>query len=278
MPLPVIKAVTKLTEDQWRVLLRRLLKQEGGKLTPKAAEQIMAHEPPMTKRLGTLYPTEGAEDQMFHRPLRMPIEEARAKYFENPEAYDPGGWAPPAKHLSQVPMGSPEDLAAGISYSRNQFEPIISSSLAKTRAIMGKEEAMAGAENTLGQMGMTPGDISIPPKQFLAQEGVELSKKEGDIKKALEAAIQAEQIWKEMGGARTTAGQLWQRMRDQQSGGVKKAFDNGREWFVASYNKFVRNPQEFTSKHPKEASLMERIMQEYKGGGGGEVGEIGGLE
>jgi hypothetical protein len=263
---PVVEATTKLTKGQWRVLLRRILKQEGGQLTPKAAEEIMKYEPPVEKTLGTLFP-KGQEESMFRTPLRLPIEEAREKYFQNPEAFTPGRHSGmgPVNELKTVPMGSPEDLAAGISYERQKFAPIVPSSVQQIAGKMQGQEKQGLIERALTERGVKQGDLAIPAEKFLQQEGASLELPENTVRQVLQKALMADNIWKEMGGGRSTAGQLWNRMLSLQTGGVKQHFKTGRDWFISSFNNYEKNPQNFSQKHPREAELIKKIKELYSG-------------
>ena len=273
MPGPLIEAATKVTKEQWRNILRRIMKKEGSsQLTPKAAEQIFAAgEPPIERTLGTLYAPHSnpsLAEEGVRQPLHMPIEEARQKYFQNPEGFTPGGARPPVKEISQVAPGSSEDLAYGISYARNKFLPVVPPSVARGASTIQRGEVADLAEQRLAGQGLSQEDIRVSPQQFLKQQGEKGQEVQGlqDLKSILKNANIADQIWREMNMENRAAGKLWGKMLNEQRTGVKNTFKSGKDWFVASFNKYQLNKAEFAKKHPKEASMIEKIQKLYEEG------------
>jgi hypothetical protein len=286
----LLEAATKLSQWQWKKLLWRVMQKEGGRLTEDTAKELMEKGGPYTERtLGALYgphPNPSLAEAGVRSPEYLPIDEARAKYYQNPEQYIPGGSRPPVDELKQVPQFSPEDFAAGIAWRRNKFAPVVPPQVRGAMGVMNRDITQTGAEKQLGQMGLAPEDVQPSPEKFLKQQGVEPPS--GELKQVLGDALEADQIWREMAGGagtpeadqlmvaqsagwggsrtRTTAAtQLWQRLLDLQSGGVKQAFKNPKDWFMASWGRFKRNPAEFEKKHPREAGLLRRIKQLYEG-------------
>ena len=73
----------------------------------------------------------------------------------------------------------------------------------------------------------------------------------------------ASQIWKVMGGYNSIAGRAWQEFSDK-----SKLYDNGRDYFISSYNKYMQSPESFKKINPREALLIEhinKIMDESNG-------------
>jgi hypothetical protein len=259
---PLVAATTKLTQGQWRVLLRRILKEEGGQLTPRAAEQILQREPPVERSLGTLFNKAQLEEGLAKRPMHMPIEQAREMYSAAPEKYSLGRYSgfSPVDELKAVPPGSPEDLALGISYVRNKFEPVVPSGLQGGISAINRGERESLIDQALAGRGLSREDLRGTPQKFLQSEGVTLP--EPSIKDVLHRAEIADQLWRDMGGGNSLGGREWGKLLSLQSTGVKNTFHSAKDWFMSCFNQYEKNPINFAKKHPREAGIIKRIKDE----------------
>ena len=73
----------------------------------------------------------------------------------------------------------------------------------------------------------------------------------------------ASQIWKVMGGYNSVAGRVWQELSDN-----SKLYDDGRNYFISCFNKYIQNPEKFKTTNPREAFLIshtQKIMEEKNG-------------
>jgi len=269
MPKFPIAPIIKLSKEQWKILLTRIFEKEA-KLTEKAARTVMKFEPGAEKEMGTLFkdvPTGVGEAR--REVERLPIAEARAKYFASPESYvTPTTVEPSAKVLTQ-PVGaeaaglSPEGLAQAIGYERLRFRPIIPPGVRRgiSAITKGAEEEEVGAG--LKRLGLTEEDIrpGVTPEKLLREKGVDIRKEKPSISKIIGDATLGSVIWKEMGGSRSISGKLWEEYYRSASGGVKSAYKSGQDYFISSMYKWRQDPSGFAKKHPREAGLLTKIWE-----------------
>jgi len=153
-PLPknIIKIRTVATRKQLMEILNRIMgKYPGAKeLPPEAFEEVSGAftglEPPGENimRTGLLRNL----TQKFRNVSRFPIEEARQKFYDNPQMWEP---VSPMQGLSSVvkrgPLGGPFDVGYGVNFYRSQdvsvVPPAIKEAAARITNIVGTEEAPA---------------------------------------------------------------------------------------------------------------------------------------
>jgi len=89
MPRFWIKPLAKLTKEQVKVIFKRVFEEKGAKLTPEIAGKVLGGiEPAVKEDIGTLIKRRALGGGEFEEAVeRLPIAEARAKYFANPEQY-----------------------------------------------------------------------------------------------------------------------------------------------------------------------------------------------
>jgi len=121
MPKINLEPLIKLSKEQMKVMFERLITKEG---TPSrsAVEEIMKYAPPEEKTVGTLF-SPGVKKGMGVTE-KLPIDQARQKYFANPEQFTPGQGAPSAKVLRQAVPGEPAEIGGGMSYERVKQMPV----------------------------------------------------------------------------------------------------------------------------------------------------------
>jgi len=238
MPRFPIKPIIKLTKEQWREVLRRVFEKEV-KLTPKAVGELMKYEPPVTREMGTL-----ARDipigvgEAVRGFERLPIEEARAKYFASPESYvTPSAVEPSVKEMAALPPpGSPlgaSEMAKRIAYERLNFEPIIPPRTQQAAGVIRKEAGASAAE--------------VPP-----------------VAQVVQTALIGDSLWKEIGGTRSVAGKRWQELLNSSRGAVKSHFKTGRDYFISSYYRWKQDPLKFRKNYPREAKLLEQAQKIFE--------------
>jgi len=238
MPRFPIKPIIKLTKEQWREVLRRVFEKEV-KLTPKAAGELMKYEPPVTREMGTL-----ARDipigvgEVVKGFERLPIEEARAKYFASPESYvTPSAVEPSVKEMAALPPpGSPlgaSEMAKRIAYERLNFEPIIPPRTRQAAGVIRKEAGASAAE--------------VPP-----------------VAQVVQTALIGDSLWKEIGGTKSIAGKRWRELLDSSRGAVKSHFKTGRDYFISSYYRWKQDPLKFRKNYPREAKLLEQAQKIFE--------------
>lgn len=264
VPKIVVEPLVKLSKEQWKAYVARMLA-EGGrkewKITPEVASRMFKRfEPPVEKEVGTLF-TKGPEG-LPKSAERLPIEQARAKYFENPEEYlTPTTYAPPMKEVAKVPVGSPEELAAGVAYNRVKSVPIIPPSIGKAqRTIQGELQDQAMVQQ-LRNVGVSLEDIrpGVTPRQALAEKGIRPTEAAmPPIVEQIQVALIADRIWKDMGGARSMGGKLWEMYREssRQAPHIK----TGRDYFISCLIRWQQDPVKFAKAHPREANLIKNIQ------------------
>jgi hypothetical protein len=151
----------------------------------------------------------------------------------------------------------PEDILNSISYKGINFNPALSSQeTGSISKVLGGEKQEA-AEGLLRGRGLTPEDIRVSPEEFLKGEGLQV-KPEKTISDIMTSVVEAEQIWKEMGGARSVAGRIW-KIRLEEAKGVQKVNKTPKDWFVTCYTKYKANPYNFSKSYPREANLLKQI-------------------
>ena len=288
-----IKPLTKLSKEQWKALLARIVEKgkaplgkkfppyseqlaTEGKLNLSGADYLLKHfEPPIQKNLGTLAKDIPLGSGEVRRTFeRLPIEEARARYLANPGEYvspSSSGGTSIKEILQGLPPGSPEELAAGIGYKRVNLQPILTPGMRQAQGVMSKIVRGEDIRRKLGTLGVSLKDIApgVKPEQFLAEKG--LSTKSPPIDELIQLAAKAEDIWKSnmgVGGGRSVGAHLWERFRQSQVGGIQQAYKNGKEYFLASYLKWSRDPSKYAKSHPREARLLEQYEKVYTPKGG----------
>jgi len=241
-----LKPLVKLTKEQWEALIKRTMEKQTGKgIEKQAAENIMGFfEPPVERRIGALHrniPIEAEpgvpSGETIPSIVRLPIEEARAKYFANPELYTPGTGAPEVRRLRMVPPGSPEELARGVAYERIKQEPIVPSRIAQTRSTISK---------TLESEAVTPEAVKLA-------ESVNLQ---------LQAALVADQLWRDMGGGRSMGAKVWEMYR--KSSRQAPHIHSARDYFVSSFVRWRNDPAKFERAYPREAKVLKQLWSEFE--------------
>lgn len=266
--MPNIPVRIGLTKEQWKVFLERILQRRG--LTQRAAGAIMDRpfEPPVTREVGTLYrdvPIGAGE--IIRRVERLPIEEARAKYLAAPEQYvSPRTWSPEARVLRVVEPGSPEELAAGIAYERVKEVPLLPP-IPKSAKVMQRDIEAQELESAVSRLGIRPEDVR--PGVSLKTVIEEAGRKPKDmitVPPAQELAALAEiadQIWKDMGGSRSSGGKAWELLRMTQRR-PEPHIRSARDYFISCFLRWKQAPRKFTNTHPKEARLLEQLWREFE--------------
>lgn len=274
MPRIAVRPLIDLTKAQWKTVLRRVMEHEeqttGTRaLSKQSGEMILNRfEPPVERKVGALYRNVdiGGEKnyptgEVERRVERLPIEEARAKYFANPREFsNPTAWSAPAKEIRQVPSGSPDELAEGLAYERVKQIPLLTPRTARTHSVM--KQTMQGEvdEAALAQSGgqQLPG---MTPGQTLAQQGLSAPTVDPELAELMQLQMKAEGIWKTMGGGRSMGAKLWEKLRSvsRQKSSIKTAYD----YFISSYVRWNQDPAKFNRAYPREANLLTQLKQQF---------------
>lgn len=264
MPRIDIKPLIKLSKEQWKVLMERMMSKEG-KLTTKGAGAIMGRpfEPPVEREVGALYQRMGEGEGLSAE--RLPIAEARAKYAANPEEYVmPSMGAPSVKEMRTVPSGSPEELASGLAYEHIKQSPILPPASGRTSKVIRDELKDQALIQKLKSIGIDPEDIrpGVKLETVLEEHGI----KPGQIETLPPAAMlasyghMADQAWKDMGGGRSMGARVWEMYRSssRQSSHIKDA----RDYFVSSVVRWKQDPVKFAKSYPREAKVLQQLEQQ----------------
>jgi hypothetical protein len=246
MPRFPIKPLITLTKEQWRELLKRVFEKEA-KLTPRAAREIMStFEPQAEREMGSLIKRRALGGGEFEEAIeRLPIGEARAKYFADPGEYIPGRAEPSAKVLTQ-PKGTgemdlpPEDLAQRIGYERLKFKPIIPSGTQQAAGVIRGEASAAEPGRGIQAGG------EVPP-----------------VSEIVQTALIADTLWKDIGGLRSVDGKWWQQLLESSRGAIKKHYTTGRDYFISSYYNWKKDPNKFRQNFPRETKLLEKAEKKF---------------
>jgi hypothetical protein len=275
-----LEPLTKLTKEQWKAVVRRLMDKEG-RLTESLANRIMKTEPPVEAAMGRLeqaVPTGSVGQQISPgrflgetRPFieNLPIEEARARYFAAPEKYRaPSLYGEPsAKVLEQFGPG-PETgaFARDIAYTRQKFQPIIPSSTRSAASLLRGEAEEEVTSTGLQRFGLTEEDVrpEMPIKQFLKSRGVSIKEEAPAIVEVLQTALLADTLWKSFGGGRSAEGHLWEAYRS--SSNLKHKFATRRDYFISSFSRWRQDPGQFAKKYPREAKLLKKLWNVFQEG------------
>jgi hypothetical protein len=272
MPRFPIKPLINLSKEQWKVLMERLMTKEG-KLTTRAAGAITRFEPEAEREMGALYKDVSMGAGESSRQVeRLPIAEARAKYFQNPEQYTtPTMGGPSAKVVSQPPgieeagVAGPEELASKISYERQKQVPLIKPP-GRTARVMSKDIESQELEGAVKRLGVNPEDIrpGVSPKTIIAEK----SRKPGDmitVPPAAELASDAmiaDSMWKNMGGTKSLGAKVWDMFRSTQR--KEEHIKTARDYFISSFVRWKQAPRKFSNTHPKEARVLGQLWQEFE--------------
>jgi len=270
MPRFPVKPLIKLSKEQYKVLLERIFKE--GKLTVKGAGAVMGRpfEPPVTKEVGELIKRRAIGGGEFEEAVeRLPIEEARAKYFASPEEYRPGLPAPSAKVMRTVEPGSPEELAAGLAYERVKQVPVIPP-VSRTAGVMRRELEEQETEAALRRVGVRPEDIrpGVKPKTVLEEVTGKSQRELVTVPPAAELAsdaMVADELWRNLtgrAGERSLGAKLWEMYRasSRQSSHIRTA----RDYFISSFVRFKQDPVKFTKAYPREAKVLRQLWDEFE--------------
>lgn len=273
----LIKPITRLTKEQWKTIVMRTMAREdkvGGSGLLRAMTDEL-HEgniqPDAIKKVGELgVPTPGGNI----KTVRLPIEEARARYFANPDDYIAGGYAPQVSQVTtspaQPPMGVPEDMVFGglrdIAVERVKQVPIVPPRLTNTRRSIEKGYMLKEAEDRLAQKGIGLNDVdpNVNPARALEEQGVKLKKDEvlPPVGQLTQSALIADQLWKDMGGGRSSGARVWELYR--KSSRQSSHIANGRDYFISSFIRWKENPGKFVKSYPREAKLLNQLWTEFE--------------
>lgn len=282
MPRIVVRPLVNLTKEQWRTVLRRVMEHEeqsGQRALSKQSGEMLLNrfEPPVERKVGALYRDLGIggeanypSGETLRKVERLPIEEARAKYFANPGMYrNPTAYAPPMKQIRQVPPGSPEELAQGLAYEKIRQVPIVTPRTARTQGVVGRELKSQAEEQALTRAGVGPEDIraGVKPSTVLAEKGLAQPEVSTEIGEQLQAALVADQLWKDMGGGRSMGAKVWEMYRS--SSRQKSHIKTNRDYFVSSFVRWKQDPVKFERAYPREAKLLMQLWQQFEASVGG---------
>jgi len=268
MPRFPIKPLIKLSKEQWKVLLERIMQKEG-KFTAKGAGAVMGRpfEPPVTKEVGALYKDVPIGAGEVTRTVeRLPIEEARAKYMQAPEQYvTPRMWAPSAKVMRPA-AGPEEELAAGLAYERVKEVPLLPP-ISRTARTMQKEIASKEMESALKRVGLTKEDIrpGVKPELVLEEKGINPKNviTVPPVEELTTAAAIADEMWRNMGGGRGIGAKVWQLFKDTQRR-PEEHIKTARDYFISCFVKWRQGPRAFANTHPKEARVLNQLWREFE--------------
>ena len=240
MPRLNIKPVVKLSKAQWKALIERTVQKEG-RLTRGAADEILKYEPPVQKEMGILHqdvPLGAGESRRVSEML--PLREAREKYFSMPDMYtNPSQGAPATKSLRTVPPGNPDELAGGLAYEKLNINPIVpytnSPSERAIRKVLTPQQEAGGAGEVM--------------EATATQELVS-------------HALNGDEMWKMMvgrAGNRSLAAKTWEALREGSR--QKSQYDSGRDYFMATYVRWKKDPTRVLKNNPREANLLQQMEQ-----------------
>jgi len=122
MPRVPVKPLIKLSKKQLAAVFERELDRSGGKLTQEGISNIRKFEPLVTRETGALT-TKSAEKGMS-TVERLPIEDARKKFYKNPEMYTPHKGGPPALEIRPSVPGEEAEVGRHLSYERVRNLPV----------------------------------------------------------------------------------------------------------------------------------------------------------
>jgi hypothetical protein len=213
------------------------MRSQSAIVGPSAIDTLQRTVNPVDKTMGRIFQNKGGE----LIPEDYPWEYARQLALKNPEKYIPENrpHIPPTTRIRTVPKESPENLASltgddyakGIAYERLHWKPI---------------------ENRLDQ-------VSRAVIEETAKEvGVKVNKE-----KAADMALVFNEMWKKIGGMRTTGGQEWEQLR--RTSRHAKITPDARTYFVKSASLWKDNPEGFKRQFPREAAHLEADWQKYMG-------------
>lgn len=247
MPKLPIKPIIKLTKQQWKGLMERVLERPGAiektpfnQMTKTQQSLVFRREPPAEAMYGRLRDAESkraAEEAVRVgaptvklRGKTLPLEEARAAYLAEPEKYIPMKAGPPAKRLkiSGVEPGAPEEIYPGLGFETMKFGSVVAPPVEK--AI--KEEAGA----------------ALGPAAAQAKAAYE-----GDV------------IWKTVvrgPGPRSMASDVWKRLFEGSR--YKRKYSNPREYFIAQYMRWKEAPNTFKKNYPRENNFINSFYPHIK--------------
>jgi len=261
MPKFPVKPAIRLTKKQWKAFLARIFEKEG-KMPAKYARGIMGrYEPPVEREMGTLFrdiPTGVGESRRIAE--RLPIGEARARYFSSPEQYvTPSMTEPTAKQMTISKPG----MAGDVAYERLRFRPVIPPSIQRAAGTLRREAQAGETTERLRGIGVRPEELrpGMEPGAALTERGLAPTKGP-PVSAVVQDAARAAILWKELGGPRSSAGKYWQTLADAQPGAVRKILPTGQDWFTSCYTKWRREPIGFKRKHPREAGLFEGMKKD----------------
>lgn len=268
LPKIVVEPLVKVAKEQWKKVLERSLEQRGKtnwNVTEKIAGQMLnKFEPPVEKEVGTLFKKRALGGGEMETAIeRLPIGEARAKYFANPEQYSPTQpYFPQAKEVTTGMQGSPEELAAGLAYTKTKLAPIIPPGAKRAQNIAQKDIQQEAIGQQLKYAGVAEEDIrpGVKPEQILAEKGRYIPEKEPLTAKLARAANLADEIWRVGGGGRSMMGRAWNAY--MLGGKHIEHIKTNRDYFISCFVKWTQDPVKWAKGHPREAKVMEQMRND----------------
>jgi hypothetical protein len=269
--IPNLKPIIKISEKQFKQLLKRVLNSEGG-IKPEALDpivegftqppkinfgqtsgpiqpsmqpvtgpapidQLIQNVEPVDRTMGRLYrPNPRGEGSEI--PVDYPWAEARIKALRDSNLIPENRPnMPPTTRLRNVSAESPENIAGsdytkGLAYERLHWKPIESRTQEVNRAIV---------------------------QQVLEESGIPVNKEQ-----ASDIATVFNAIWKQHGGMRSGEGKYWEALRSTSR--HKDVHPDARSYFIRSATMWKEHPDTFSRQFPREASRLSDMWTRYMEG------------
>jgi len=257
-----------LTKPQWRVLLERTMEwKTKSPMQEAAGREIMGtQQPGQTETFGRLY--EGVSDEfgldLYRRPLDMPYLDAQDllskhmiqsyKQGRTPRLSAATEKVPTARLLDPSgfreriykkvnPNEAAKNLQAYTALEKEELRLARKQQREQAKALVKKEEALEkvkpkGVERSILK--------DVPLDDLVGQQNL------------------AQQVWKFIGGGRSTLGRLWGTFSKSAKGYKKGQQPKAEIYFIRQFLKFYNDPEAFTKTYPaRESDSLKAILQDF---------------
>lgn len=143
---------------------------------------------------------------------------------------------------------APEGMAAGIANARNPASSVMPKPMMQQALPLEKPPITESVDPMTSTIEDTfnpkvPDELSVVDQQ-------------------IQAALIADQLWKDQGGNESLGGQVWRAYMSKSSD--VGHLESPRDYFVSRFVRWKTNPEEFKKKHPQEARLLSALNDEFE--------------
>ena len=98
----------------------------------------------------------------------------------------------------------------------------------------------------------TSGPLQAPPTEDIQELNV--------VEQQVQAALIADQLWKDGGGSDSLGGSIWEDLKDKSG----KDLESARDYFIRCFVRWSNDPEKFAKNNPTEAKLIQQLNDAFE--------------